>query len=248
MRALNRDGRGEFTEWILGLKENPQAAIPLHLLSDDNFSCEIAGSPAFISHGFVTKYDLAETLAPVIEELGKLRLNHECWPDIWDAMALFYFESICPKAKNGEWAPNRIEHYIYDQTHTKSRDLCYRHRIFGPVRLYRVSHIGVKPFFQVKPCVHGDYEEHIGSSDQLAGNSTILELLSILYVNDGKPISGYTNKKLYKGIKKKLPEPGSLRRIPQVCKQLRRTYDLPAVSCESLLQLLPQEFHDRLEA
>lgn len=248
MRVLLKDGQQSYEEWVLGLRENPNAAVPLNLLEEESSSYEIPGSSPLESRQFQTKFELAKSLMPIVNELRTLRVDYESWPNIWDSLALFYFQSICPVDSEGSWNPNRVEHYVYDRTHTKSRDLCYRHRIYGPTTLYRTCPDSIEPFFKVAPCVLGQYEESIGSVNELAGNKRVLQLTKALYLKeDGSGlVIGYTSTRKYKGFKKKLDAPGGVRRIPAICKQLRRTYDLAGISYSGLLELLPHEFDDWL--
>jgi hypothetical protein len=94
------------------------------------------------------------------------------------------------------------------------------------------------------PSIHGDFEEQIGSRQEIAGNGILLEILNKLYVNrnDQTLIRGYTSSRKYDGFKNKLPAPGSLRRFTIICEQLKRTYDLGGIERGGMLQLLPSEF------
>ena len=246
MIALNKSGIAEFKNWIECLKEDPKSEIPLSLLSDNAHAYEIPGSSELPSRIFSSKYELAEELAPIVLEIETLRVSHECWPGIWSALGLFYFESICRQEDQG-WAPNSSSYYIYGE-HSGNKPKFYEHRVYGPVTLYRTSPSSVKPFFSGAPSVLGQYETSIGSNNELAGNSTILETLKRLYVREDGTLRPFTSTRKFAGSDKKWDTPGGIRRIPKVCKQLRRTYDLPGIKSADLLNLLPVEFHSWLEA
>jgi hypothetical protein len=241
MRALTKDGRKAFREWVLGLREDVVADIPLQLLENDTCSYEIIGSTPLEPKIFVNKYELAECLFPKVKQLEELRVDHDGWPGIWDAFSLFYFESVCPK-KNSFWQRHSVSYYVYG-ANTGNKPKYYEHRIYGPVTLYRTSPEGVRPFFGSSPGVLGQYEMSIGASNELAENSTILAVINKLYArDDGSVVSGYTSTRTYKGFSKKLDAPGGIRRIPKVFQQLRRTYDLAGISEAALFDLLPKEF------
>jgi len=248
MRALNKDGMAMFKEWIISLNDDPSAEMLRYLLEDDLYSYGIPGSRVLEKRIFLTKYDLAETLFSVVSSLEGLRVNHDSWPGIWTALALFYFESVCRKNDAG-WNPNSASYYVYGE-HTGNKPKFYEHRIYGPITLYRTAPEHVRPFFdKTKASVMGQYEMSIGASNELAQNPSILEVLKKLYAkNESDTKRGYTSAKKMKGSSKKWDVPGGIRRIPKVCKQLRRTYDLPGVSSDNLLALLPEEFHDWLDA
>ncbi len=248
MRALNKDGMVMFREWIVSLNKDPSAELPLYLLEDDLYSYGIPGSRRLEKRVFVTKYELAETLSPVISAIEGLRISHGSWPGVWSALALFYFESVCRQNDAG-WNPNSVSYYVYGE-HTGNKPKFYEHRIYGPITLYRTSPESVRPFFEGRfksPSVMGQYEMSIGASNELAENPTILEILRKLYVRKDGSVSAFTGTKNFSGSSKKWDKPGGVRRIPKVCKQLRRTHDLPGVSASSLLELLPAEFHGWLE-
>ena len=242
MRALNQDGRVLFRKWVLNIGEHAAGAPPREILDDPNLSYRVLGSSDVSPSVFDKKCELAESLLPHIETLEGLGLARDSWPDIWDALALHHFDSICPKSSEGLWQPHRVEHYIYDASYT----VRHRHRIYGPVTLWRAGRPHIRPFFNVAPSVLGDFEEQVGSRQELAGNSTALKVLATLYVKKGGEslISGYTNRKSFKGFKRKLPIPGSLRRFTAIYDQLKRTYDLSGISFEGFLDVLPKEFNE----
>lgn len=246
MRALTQDGIDMFRDWVLALAENPHAKIPSELLTDTHCSYQVVKSRELPAEIFEKKVQLAETLLPHVEELEGLGLSGDAWPGIWDAMSIFYFESICPKSTDGGWKPNRAEHYVYDPGYT----VRHRHRIYGPITLFRHGRDNIRPFFAQAPSTLGDFEEQVGSRQELAGNAVALEVLKALYIKNGKNsiLSGYTNRKKFDGFKKKLPVPGSLRRFTVIYDQLKRTYDLAGITFDGFVELLPVEFQEWLNA
>lgn len=246
MKALTNSGRKAFREWVASLPVTPDARLPLELLDNNTMSYGIPWSGDLPDQQFENKFEFAESLMPHVLKIESLGIDHGCWPGVWDAMALRYFDSICPKDKLGNWTPNRSEHYVYD-AYWRVR---HRHRIYGPVTLFRVGGESVRPFFQTKPSVLGEFEEQIGSRQELAGNTTALEVLKRLYVKNGDTslLGGYTSSKKYVGFKSKLPTPGSLRRFAPICEQFSRTYDLAGIASNGFVALLPGEFRDWLNS
>jgi hypothetical protein len=247
MRVLRNSGREMFRNWVLQLADNPSDSPPIHLLSDEETSFGIPDSSELAPNIYTTKYDMAAALLPHVEEIEALEVSHECWPGIWDAMALHFFESICIRNADGQWQPRRIERYVYDPAYT----VRHRHLVYGPVTLYRTGRAELGPFFKVtKPHILSDFEEQVGSRNELAGNPVALQVIKTLYVeNDGdKIIPGYTNRTKFPGFKRKLPAPGTLRRFTAINDQLKRTYDLAGISYEGFLELLPDEFTKWLDA
>jgi len=245
MRALRKEGREQFKIWVEHISDHPDAAPPTQLLNDDEFSHGIPCTSEMIPKVYTNKYELAKAVLPYIEEIEAQDVSHDCWPGIWDAFALALFESICPRHSDGSWNPNRIEHYVYDPGYT----VRHRHRVYGSVTLYRIGRDNLEPFFKTKPSTLGDFEEQIGSRNELAGNPVALRVLHTLYVKSEKDeiIPGYTNRKSFPGFKKKLPAPGTLRRFTAISDQLKRTYDLVGISYDGFLELLPNEFREWLD-
>ena len=177
MRALKKDGINAFRDWIHSLDDDPNAKPPLHLLENEDYSFVIPDSSDLVHGVFTDKFAFATALLPFVQELERLNVNHECWPGIWDAMALLFFDSICPRNPDGTWNPNRVEHYVYDPGFR----VRHRHRVYGPVALVRTGGENVLPFFRAQPCVLGDFEEQIGPLQEIAGNPGALQILRALY-------------------------------------------------------------------
>jgi hypothetical protein len=251
MRILLTEGQREYSNWVQALRQSPGLSLPCGLLSDNGYSYEVEGVQDPARGSFATKYELAKALLPKIEQLESVPLRYDAWPAVWDSLALLYFESICPRKTNGEWKPNRSEHYVFDVTHDKSANLQYRHRIYGPITLFRKGGEATRPFFLGPASEHGEYEEQAGSNQEIAGNPVALQMLRRLYVgcHSDKVLVGYQNRKRYPRFRdnRKVPVPGSLRRFTTVWQQLKRTYDLSGISCDALQALLPGEFRDWLE-
>ena len=238
MKALTATGRAKYREWVEGLAAQPASPVPDNIIYDDELSFSIPETPEIVPKVYLSKYEFAAEMYRYVKAAEDAKVDHNCWPGIWDALALIHFQVICPQRGNGAWQPKDRVHYIY----TPNYKVRHRHRVYGPVTLYRTHSEGVRPFFQGKPSVLGEYEEQIGSSQELAGSAVVLQVLKRLYAIDGGGKRGYTSLKRFKGYEEKLPAPGSLRRFVQICKQLRRTYDLASIDVEPFISLLPAEF------
>lgn len=253
MRTLNKDGVIKFREWIESLSVDNTTEKPDYLITDPNYSNEITDSQTLPVKIFSTKYELAETLCPIVNDINDRNLVHfDSWEGIYTTLALFYFESICER-DSSKWVPKALSRYIFgDNTNNKPK--LYDHRIYGPITLYSTCSKSVRPFFEGKlgdPAVTGQYEMSIGSNNELAENPMVLETLKRLYVKkDGTIFVGFTGTKNYKVKRrtKTLDKPGGIRRIPKVCRQLRRTFDLSEISSDEFVKLLPKEFQSWLDA
>lgn len=241
MRIFNDEGHGLFKEWVYNLKNSSDEPEPLHILNDPNLSYELTGSPKIELQVFRTKYDLVTYLSPIIDIVIDLKPDYESWPRIWDSFALFYFFSICER-KLTMWIPLREERYIFDMTHTKSRGLTYRHHIYGPIMLYRTNSEALTSFYKtITPYQHTEIEENAGSRNEIGGNPVMLALINKLYISkDGTIKRGIKGREKHFSKKKaKQYKAGTINRLMDVCKQLRRTYDLYEISLDGLIKLLP---------
>lgn len=240
MKILNQLGRTQFKAWVISLEQNPSSQPPVSLLDDLASSVSINIEIMLPPGPFTDKYDFAVAMLDIAKAIEATEVDYEFWPSIWDSLALHYFSEVCPKTRSGDWDPNKHHHYCYDPDY-KVR---HRHRIYGPLTLVRNGGDAVAPFFHVSPSTLGDFEEQVGSRQELAGNLTALRVIRSFFANpEGTSQKrGFVSRKVYEGFKKKLPTPGNLLRFTTVCKQLRRTYDLAGVSEEGFLDVLPPEF------
>ena len=243
MRALTEEGRSKYKEWVEGISDQPALTPPWHLLESDEASFSIPHTPGVERKVYSTKYEFAEAMYFHVKAAEDARVDHNRWPGIWDALALLHFDSICPYKSGEGWRPKDSVHYVY----TPNYKVRHRHRVYGAVTLYRANPESVRQFFKCKQSVIGEYEEQIGSSQELAGSAVILQVLYALYAKKGGGLKkGYTSRVKFKGFENKLAAGGSLRRFVTICAQLRRTYDLTAIGVEPFIKLLPAEFKEWL--
>jgi hypothetical protein len=251
LRALNEGGREQFRDWVEELVHASRAGDvsvsdhhpPTGLLTDESSSFSIAGVP-YPKEDFSNKLDFAKAMALLEHEIISSDVDSDCWPGIWDGLALKYFHHIC-RIDDGKWKPNtKLYYYCFDSDYLH----VYRHLVAGPVVLIRTGGDAVHPFFvEKKPCVHGAFVENIGSSQELAGSPGVLKVVRKLYAKaDGSGaktgIDNYKKTKIGRGKMKALGSPGTLRRFVTICKQLRRTYDLFELDVDQFFKLLPPEF------
>jgi hypothetical protein len=153
---------------------------------------------------------------------------------LWAWLALKWFDAICPPVVNGRRKVNQRAHYIPEVDNHQRR---YRHLLLAPfvVRHWAPDHNGL--WLDIDVSVHGEMMEQTLSKLYLLRVRGIREAIHELYQdkNTGKIKRGlFSTKK---------PKKGDLRtRLPARIQQLRRTYDIDAVSGAVLLDLLGPEF------
>ena len=84
---------------------------------------------------------------------------------------------------------------------------------------------------------HGEFSEQLASRQEIISNRSLIEAADRLYRDpasddEGKPKRGFATR----------TRPGNVRRLPMVIDQFDLTYDMYAMSCEEILELLPDEF------
>ncbi len=133
-----------------------------------------------------------------------------------------------------------MEHYCYSD----DWKLRHRHRISGPIILVKFGGEFVKGFLFTEPYILGEFEEQVGSRQELVGNRAALQTLAYLYTNkeESSTKRGFTSNQKDRRTNKRWPAKGTLRRFYSVHNQLCRNYDLFGINANAFLELLPQEF------
>lgn len=250
MRIFNEIGERKYQEWVqrfCAKETKGQGPVPFELLQDDATSVDLGTSTPDQNHPCPNKYELISYLRPFIDEcLAKLATQKmDEQRRVWDAFALFFFDTICPKDETGAYSPNMFAHYMIDDQGINLRPHYQRHRIYDPYRFVVTNCQAIRLFFEADlPNECGNLEEDFGGRQEYVSNATLLSLLNHLYVgNDGKPISGYfAAAKQVEGTKVKQCKPGSLRRLTAAIKQLKCNFDVLQCSVDEMMNVLPAEF------
>ena len=256
MRIFNSTGEKLYQEWVLRFcaKETKgQGAVPFNLLADPTTSVDLGTDTPDPHYPFANKYDFITYLKPYIDAcLAKVSQKMDEQRRVWDAFALMFFDTICPKDETGAYAPKKFERYMVIDKRRNQCGLSYRHLVLGPYQLSACNVALVKPFFEATaPCVFSDFEEQIGSRQELVGNPNFLSLLYLLYTVNGHQMKGFDvkavpiDKERPKWVKK--CKSGSLRRLVSVAYQLKNNYDILHCSKDQMLELLGVEFKDWIE-
>lgn len=231
LRAFNDRGRAVWGEWLIKLKEDPTQGVPEDLLANSDLTISVPCSEEAPLVEFQSKMELAQTLAPIIGKVRAARFPHHKWAGLWDWLAAFYFDSICPSSAAGIRTVKAFPLYKLDESWRRR----YRHRILGPVTLLERLGPAAKILIHGEPWTLTDWEEQAASRYPIASNPGIAEALVRLYWDEqrGAPKRGASpNEK----------KPGTLRRFSDLVVQLDRTYDLLSVGSVGILPLLPREF------
>ncbi len=230
IRKLNPEGREKYRLYIESLLENPACPPPFELLSDHSTSSQLTVPVEIEQKTFSRKFDMAEYIKGLLDPVNENPLSKEEENSVFDWLSLYFFDQICPPTSAGNRKPNKIWWYLTSEEWNRY----YRHRIAGPVYLYRNYQKNSEVLLTKQPNVMSDTEETICSRIELAQNYGVGEALTYFYFNtdDCSIKRGATNKK----------NPGTLRRFVDIHDQLSRTYDLNSMNGASIASLFPSEF------
>ena len=249
MRIFNSTGEKLYQEWVLRFcaKETKgQGAVPFNLLADPTASVDLGTDTPDPHRPFANKYDFITYLKPYIDAcLAKVSQKMDEQRRVWDAFALMFFDTICPKDETGAYAPSMFAHYMIDDEGRNLRPHYQRHRIYDPYRFVLTNEEAIRPFFESdKPCVGGNLEEDFGGRQEYVSNAALLGLLRHLYVDkDGRPVKGFfAVAQKVPGTRVKQCKPGSLRRLTAAIRQLKCNFDVLQCAPESMMDVLPEEF------
>jgi len=269
MRIFNANGEKLYQEWVLRFcaKETKgQGPVPFNLLSDPSTSVDLGTDTPDPHRSFANKYEFITTLKPYIDAcLAKVSQKMDEQRRVWDAFALMFFDTICPKDETGAYDPSMFAHYMIDDEGRSIMPLYQRHRIYDPYRFVSCNAAAIRPFFEADAAsTEGGFEEDVGARQEMVGNPRFLDLLNRLYVIEGSPIKGFVaidavlipdpdHPGQYKrrnpkrdgkrGMIRKC-KPGSLRRLIRKTMQLKNTHDILQCSDAKMLELLGGEFTD----
>ena len=230
-RYFNQRGREEWANWLDSLRQDPSVSFPEDLLQRIDLTKAAPGGvilPAAVD----SKYDLAESLARPVSTIESKGLGVDQFPGLWDWLAAYYFDVLCPQKADGTRILNELARYRWESDYRRK----YRHRICGPVSLVRQLGEHAKILLNGQPSTLTDWEEQAAARYETGGNPGIAEVLCMLYWDE-------TTDRPKRGAAPNKKTPGTLRRFGDIMRQFALTYDLSAISAQGLLDLLPKEFN-----
>jgi len=231
LRGLNGKGIDAFVRYI---EEGCQGTIPHELLEEESMSYSLEEEIYAEARTFDSKYELGCYLAELLKGLDQTKISHE--RGLWTALALIYFDQICPVEKDGNRKPGKLYRYIYNVENRPVPDwrTYYRHLVRTPFILVCHSGENSKVLLWNSPDKGGEFVEQVASRQDIYCDAKIMSVLFELYYDDDKS-------KLVRGSTSP-GRPGSLRRFIDMVDQFSITYDLHLKSADDIIGLLPSEF------
>jgi hypothetical protein len=234
LRRLTTAGSSAFSSYLKLLRMQPDAKLPLHLLQHAELSEEVSGGIELAPQVFANRYELGVWLVEALTPLDRRLISYD--HGMWNWLALYFFDTICPADAAGKRKVLRDELYLLGSTYDYLR--YYKHLVRTPWLAVLEHGSNAQVLFRNARGVRSDIEETLAASQQVLGDRTIMEAACRLYfdMGTGKPKSGASGKAA-----------GSPRRLTAIVQQLALTYDLPSCTPEQFISMLPAEF-DRFRA
>ena len=230
LRRLTEDGSAAFAAHLKLLRVQPDARPPQHLLNHEELSAAVDDRIKLEPQTFANRYDLGVLLVEALQPLDRRLISYD--HGLWNWLALYFFDSICPPDAAGRRKVLRDELYVLGGTYDYLR--YYKHLVRTPWLTVLEHGSNAQVLFKNARGVRSDIEETLAASQQVVGDKTIMETACRLYFDaaTGKPKTGASGKGA-----------GSPRRLTAVVQQLALTFDIQSCSSDQFMSMLPPEFH-----
>lgn len=239
VRQLSEAGNAAFLAYLESLKEMPSAPPPFALLNDAQASTAVPFTATIERHPggkpFASRHAFG---AYLVESLGDadrrtISYNH----GLWNWLALYYFDQLCPTDTAGSRDRGEIARYFL--TREYRHDRYYRHLVRSPwqaVLMHPVTSRVILIPLSSKGApleVVGEIFSQVAARQGVLRSAAVMAAIDEMYFDPtaGKPRTGTGGQK-----------GGSSRRLGQILKQFELTFDLDADTGVNVLELLPKEF------
>lgn len=230
LRKLNDAGIERFAEY---LADGAPGNVPVHLLTDPATSDAL---PVVIKPDrteFADRFEFGQYLNELLAELDPTQISRD--RGLWTALAIVWFDNICPKNSSGVRKVDKEYRYILSGNY----NTYYRHLVRSPWQCIR-DHGDNARFMLIRPrevanplSIHGEILEQFGGRQRVFGSKAIIRAANAMYLDPktGRPRSGVA------GAGK-----GASLRFGKVLRQYDLTFDPETMSIEEFLDILPTEF------
>lgn len=228
LRCLTRDGMKEAYDAIARMRSGETSEIDLDVFMDPMLATgsghRISPLETFLSE---SRWELAVKL---YREFGDR--SEGLMPGEWSWLALQFFDLLCP-ASNGKRKVREDARYLLLPEDFRK---AYRHLLAGPFLLFmahRDHPEEIRGLLATRPDAPGEVYEQLASRKFLITSRAVVSVATRLYLD---PSTG----RLKRGAGG--DRAGTPRRLGDVLQQFDKTYDLQAMTPETLIELLPGEF------
>lgn len=237
LARLTDEGIEQFRSYLIQLKGTPGLEPPWKLLTDRGTSARVNDAPEVPQRTFANRLE-AECLDALIQEAEIADPERDA--GLWTWLTLFYFDQLCPAEKGERKKVAEQVSYIPAIDITRR---AYRHLLLGPWQIYRLHRKSphyLRGLLWTTPSVATSetYRLFVENPTLLAAGCAVSAATTLYF--------DYQNGKMKRGAGRK--DNGGCRRLIKFLQQLDCTFDLPAVTEDKLIQLLPKEFRSFIPA
>jgi len=228
IRKLNKAGIREFEHFIENLRRGGKQNTPSYLLSDPDMSETLAWDIDLEQREFATRFELGVYLT---EKLAGIN-SHEIMGDAgyWSALALYWFDQLCPENADGSRKPSMVYNYILSENYNHRP----RHAIFTTWQLVHRYGEHARFLLSRELPVRGELIEQLMARQYFLSCEGVMHAASQLYYDPERE----TFKKGSAGR----TSPGCVYRFVNWLQQLEVNYDLFSINSQDLIDILPGEF------
>ena len=234
IRKLNEDGMKEFEQRIMKHLEAGFEGIDMaSLLDDNNYTDEIEDDLIIENKDFQNRYELGQYLNILLKDVEMQKYKGNNNAGFWSWIALFLFDDLCKKRKDGLSKPNKSpSHYILSSKYNER----YRHAIYSSWELVNLH--GKTALFMLRsgPKMQGwgEMAEQMLSKENRKFQEGVIQSASKIYSDT----ETNENKEGSEGVK-----PGCVRNFVKYMAQIENNYDLEKIQMKELLEMLPGQFN-----
>jgi hypothetical protein len=230
LRYLTPNGIKKFEQFITNLRQNNSELFELSELDHSPWSSEFEPEIEVEQKIFTTRTEMGQYLVELFIK-ADIKIEELIYnKSLWSWLAAYWFNSICPKQKDGTRKVRETARYLCS---LDWRDY-YRHLVSATWFTYMQHGKNSRLCLHSPPYVHNDFMEQLASKQSIVSGKSIFEVADKLYwdIQTRRPKINASNRNF----------PGNLRRFISVIWQLELTYDVYSISAEKIIELLPVEF------
>lgn len=238
-RRFTQEGNEAFVSFVRSLEQDPARTPPWELLVDSRTSSALEFEATIeLQPGgtfFANRHAFGTYLAAALAGGTKSELSLD--RGLWNWLALYYFDQLCPVDATGRRSPREPAVYYLAEPYEYHR--YYRHLVRSPwlaVTLHPLtSRVILIPVSTKGPplAVSGEIFEQVASRQGLFRSAPVMNAIDLLYFNPltGRPRMGTAGS-----------AGGSPSRLGKILKQFELTFDLEWSDGDLIVGLLPAEF------
>jgi hypothetical protein len=117
LRQFTHEGIERFRDMLHVCRTNPTAKVDYQLLEDKKLTLEVPNGADVNEQIFETKGDAGKYIHALISSTGLAQDDVILNVGLWSWLSLFFFDSVCPKNKNGGRRVKSDYTYIYKSQH-----------------------------------------------------------------------------------------------------------------------------------